>query len=97
MAGDFSKGLSAAMAQKAAQDAKDTQAIVNTEQRSTGKDKGKEVQRFDLPDELGIEDSLPTTPEIRPEYELDSQTIIVNWVREVQPVAIGLHLDTIIL
>jgi hypothetical protein len=97
IASDFSKGLSATIAQKAAQDTKDTQAIVNTKQRSTSKDKGKEVQRFDLSEKLRIKDSLPTTPEIRPKYKLNSQTIIINWVKEVQPVTIGLYFNTIIL
>jgi hypothetical protein len=93
IAGDFSKGLTAAVARKAAQDAKEAE---ETEmKKSTAKGKEKVIQPetsrdvFDYP--------LPTAPEARPKYETDSQTIIVDWVRDVEPIVVGPHLNTIIL
>jgi hypothetical protein len=85
IAGDFSKGLTAAVARKAAQDAKEAE---ETEmKKSTAKGKEKVIQQetsldvFDYP--------LPTALEARPKYETDSQTIIVDWVRDVEPIVVG--------
>ena len=97
IAGDFSKGLTAAIARKAAQDAKQAE---ETETKSTAKGKEKEIQPETSLDESSLDDfdyPLPTAPEARPEYEADSQTIIVDWVRDVEPVVVGPHLNTIIL
>ena len=92
IAGDFSKGLTAAIARKAAQDAKEADEI---ETKLIAKGKEKEIQQETSLDEFDY--PLPTALEARPEYEADSQTIIVDWVRDVEPIVVGPHLDTIIL
>jgi hypothetical protein len=69
--GDFAAGLTAAVAQQAAQDAAvRRQGAFEVEQA---------VMREESPDPLQI-DPLPTAPS----NDLDSQTIIVDWVAEVE-------------
>jgi hypothetical protein len=88
LAGDFGTGLSAGFAQKAAEDT-----------REAGRQlahKGKQNQVETVPDELQLEYyPLPTA---RPEYEPDSQTIIIDtdWVRAVEPTVIGINQERVI-
>ncbi len=92
--GDFGSGLSAGFALKAAQDAKAVASQGNTIQ------KGKQIQRKLSPDKLQIENyPLPIAPTTRPDYELDSQTIVVNtdWPRAVLPTVQGVGQTEVIL
>ena len=89
LAGDFGTGLSAGFAQKAAEDAREAD-----EQLAL---KGKQKQLENVPEELQIDDyPLPTA---RPEYEPDSQTIVVNtdWVRAVEPTVATINQESAIL
>jgi hypothetical protein len=76
--GDFAAGLSSAIAQLAAEDAA---AASKTAEEAASK--GKEVSRAKSPDTLQMDDPLPTAPL----YEADSQTIIVDWVAQVEETA----------
>ena len=92
--GDFGSGLSAGFALKAAQDAKAVASQGNTIQ------KGKQIQCELSPDKLQIENyPLPTAPTTRPDYELDSQTIVVDtdWPRAVLPTVQGVGQTEVIL
>jgi hypothetical protein len=87
--GDFGSGLSAGFALKAAQDTKDAEAARSRETIQ----KGKQIQHESSPYELQIENyPLPTAP-TRPDYEPDSQTIIVDtdWPRAVPPTVQGVN------
>ena len=89
LAGDFGSGLSAGFAQKAAEDTREAERQLAY--------KGKQIQWEDVPEELQIDDyPLPTA---RPEYEPDSQTIIVNtdWVRAVEPTVVTINQEKAIL
>jgi hypothetical protein len=89
LAGDFGSGLSAGFAQKAAEDTREAKRQLAY--------KGKQIQWEDVPEELQIDDyPLPTA---RPEYEPDSQTIIVNtdWVRAVEPTVVTINQEKAIL
>lgn len=89
LAGDFGTGLSAGFAQKAAEDAREAERQLAH--------KGKQKQVETVSDELQLECyPLPTA---RPEYEPDSQTIIVDtdWVRAVEPTVIGINQERVIL
>jgi hypothetical protein len=89
LAGDFGTGLSAGFAQKAAEDTREAERQLAH--------KGKQNQVETVPDELQLEYyPLPTA---RPEYEPDSQTIIVDtdWVRAVEPTVIGINQERVIL
>jgi hypothetical protein len=89
LAGDFGSGLSAGFAQKAAEDTREAERQLAY--------KGKQVQWEDVPEELQIDDyPLPTA---RPEYEPDSQTIIVDtdWVRAVEPTVVTINQEKAIL
>jgi hypothetical protein len=75
-------------AQKAAQDAKDTEKLAYN---------GKQIELGTVPDKLHFEcHPLPTA---RPEYKPDSQTIVVdtNWVRAVEPIVVSINQETVIL
>ena len=89
LAGDFGSGLSAGFAQKAAEDTREAERQLAY--------KGKQIQWEDVPEELQIDDyPLPTA---RPEYEPDSQTIIVDtdWVRAVEPTVVTINQEKAIL
>ena len=89
LAGDFGTGLSAGFAQKAAEDTREAERQLAH--------KGKQNQVETVPDELQLEYyPLPTA---RPEYEPDSQTIIIDtdWVRAVEPTVIGINQERVIL
>ncbi|RFU25262.1 hypothetical protein B7463_g11084, partial [Scytalidium lignicola] len=92
LAGDFGSGLSAGFAQKAAQDA------VDREKQPAGK--GKQVVQESVLDELQANFTpLPTAAPPQPDYEADSQTIIVDidWVRTVNPTVLGINQESVIL
>ena len=89
LAGDFGTGLSAGFAQKAAEDTREAERQLAH--------KGKQNQVETVPDELQLEYyPLPTA---RPEYEPDSQTIIIDndWVRAIEPTVIGINQERVIL
>ena len=89
LAGDFGTGLSAGFAQKAAEDTREAERQLAH--------KGKQNQVETVPDELQLEYyPLPTA---RPEYEPNSQTIIIDtdWVRAVEPTVIGINQERVIL
>jgi hypothetical protein len=89
LAGDFGTGLSAGFAQKAAEDTREAERQLAQ--------KGKQNQVETVPDELQLEYyPLPTA---RPEYEPNSQTIIIDtdWVRAVEPTVIGINQERVIL
>jgi hypothetical protein len=89
LAGDFGTGLSAGFAQKAAEDTREAERQLAH--------KGKQSQVETVPDKLQLEYyPLPTA---RPEYEPDSQTIIIDtdWVRAVEPTVIGINQERVIL
>src|SRR6266487_2143327 len=89
LAGDFGSGLSAGFAQKAAEDTREVEKQLAH--------KGKQNQLENVPDELQLDDyPLPTA---RPEYEPDSQTIIVDtdWVRAVEPTVVTINQEKAIL
>jgi len=89
LAGDFGSGLSAGFAQKAAEDAREA------EKQSALR--GEQNQWEDVQEELQIDDyPLPTA---RPEYEPDSQTIIIDtdWVRAVEPTVVTVNQESAIL
>ena len=95
LAGDFGKGLSKGFAEKAAQEAR----VAQEAQQKEAAQKGKQIQREISPDKLQFENyPLPTAP-TRPDFELDSQTIIVDndWVRAVEPSVVGVNQETVIL
>ena len=95
LTGDFDKGLSKGFAEKAAQEAKDAQEV----QQKEAARKRKQIQREISPDELQFEHHpLPTAP-TQPDYEPDSQTIIVDtdWVRAVEPMVVGVNQEAVIL
>ena len=89
---DFGKGLSTGFAQKAAQDAEDA------EKKRIGQ-KEKQIQQETSRDELQLEYYPLPTASARPDYEADSQTIIVDsdWVRAVKPTIIGVNQIPVIL
>jgi hypothetical protein len=74
LAGDFDKGLSKGFAKKAAQEAKDAQEV----QQKKAAQKKKQIQRKISPDKLQFEHHPLPTALTQPNYEPDSQTIIVN-------------------
>jgi hypothetical protein len=96
--GDFGSGLTKGFAQKAQEDRK----LADEKNRREATLKGKQKQREISTDNVRFEqyEPLPTAP-ARPEYELDSQTIIVandpDWVRAVPPTVVGLHDTDVIL
>lgn len=60
----------------------------------------KQIEWEDVLDELQFNNNpLPTAAPTRPDYEPDSQTIIVDtdWVRAVEPIVIGTNKETIVL
>ena len=62
-------------------------------QQTEAAEKGKQIQQETLLDELQLDyDPLPTAL-TRPDYEPDSQTIIIdtNWVRAVEPIVISIN------
>jgi hypothetical protein len=91
LAEDFGSGLTAGFAQKAAQDAKDATERERKKVSKTGKEKVQE--RDSSPDELSADYEPLPTASTRPDYEPDSQTIIVNadWIRAIKPTMIGVH------
>ena len=95
--GDFGSGLSAGFAQKAVQDIRDAK---DTREKEIARE-GKQNQWEPSLDKLQLQNyPLLSTP-TRPEYELDSQTIIVgsdlDWVKAVQPTVIGVNATVVIL
>ena len=95
--GDFGSGLSAGFAQKAVQDIRDAK---DAREKEIAR-KGKQKQWEPSPDKLQLQHYPLLTAPIRPEYELDSQTIIVDsdldWVKAVQPTVIGVNATAVIL
>jgi hypothetical protein len=95
--GDFGSGLSAGFAQKAVQDIRDAKDAREKEIAREGKQKQWEPSL----DKLQLQHYPLLTAPIRPEYELDSQTIIVDsdldWVKAVQPTVIGVNATAVIL
>jgi hypothetical protein len=89
LAGDFSTGLSAGFAQKAAEDTREAERQLAH--------KGKQNQVETVPHELQLE--YYPVPTARPEYEPDSQTIIIDtdWVRAAEPTVIGINQERVIL
>jgi len=87
--GDFGSGLSAGFALKAAEDTKD--ATIARERELVKK--GKQIQYETGLGELQIDNYPLPTASTRPNYEPDSQTIIVDsdWPRAIQPTVLGVN------
>jgi hypothetical protein len=61
---------------------------------------GNQFEQENVPNELQLDyNPLPTAALTRPDYEPDSQTIVVDtdWVRAVEPTVIGINQESVIL